>query len=60
MDSGPDGGCKLSSQSEVNGAGTLKHEIQVEIKASAQVSADMEVNGVASGPGVVRSIIVNM
>ena len=41
-------------------AGTPKREIQVEIKAFAQDSADMEVNGVASDQWVVQSIIVNM
>ena len=34
--------------SEVKRAGTLKREIQVEIKACAQDSVDMEVNGMAS------------
>ena len=47
-------------QSEVKRAGTPKREIQVEIKAFAQDSADMEVNGAASGQRVVWSIIVNM
>ena len=34
--------------------------VETEIKAHAQHSADMEVNGVASGQRVVQSIIVNM
>ena len=47
-------------RSEVKRARMPKHEIQVEIKAPAQDSAVMEVNGVASGQHVVRSIIVRM
>ena len=57
-DSGPDGGCELSSM--VHRGGTLKREIQVEIKAFAQDTADMEVNIVASCQPVVQSITVNM
>ena len=57
-DSDPDEGCELWT--EVKRAGAPKHEIQVEIKASAQDSADMEVNGVASGQKVVWSVIVIM
>ena len=50
----------LATWSEVKRAGTPKHEIQLEIKACAQDSADMEVNGVASGQRYVRPIIINM
>ena len=46
--------------SEVKRAGTPKREIQMEIKARAQDSAVMEVNGVASRQWVVQSIIVRM
>ena len=47
-------------RSAVKRAETPKHEIQVEIKARAQDSAEIEVNGVASGHGVVQSIIVKL
>ena len=47
-------------RSEVIRAGTPKREIQAEIKARAQDSAVIEVNGVASGQRVVWSIIVRM
>ena len=49
-----------ASQSEVIRAGTPKREIQVEIKARAQDSAVIEVNGVAYGQRVLQSIIVRM
>ena len=48
----------LGPRSEVNRTGTPKQEFQVVMKARAQDSADMEVNGVPSCLRVVRSIII--
>ena len=47
-------------RSEVKRAGTPKRGIQIEIKACAQDSAEIKVNGVASGHQVVWSIIAKM
>ena len=52
-DSGLDGACELSSTVRGKRAGMPKREIQVEIKAHAQDSADMEVKSVASSQWVV-------
>ena len=50
----------LATWSEVKRAGTPKHEIQVVIKTRAQDSAEIEVNGVASGHQVVQLITIKM